>query len=319
MRTGRKIAIIVTSWALVLTQAVPAAWAAGSGKGAEKSDQKTSAQQKAQELKGSEALETEQPETECQSSDDGSTAPADGTTTSTCGPKANVNLTDLGKAVEHNPKADASGQLVPGTAGSITDGATDTGTATADATAVDTQQVKSEHIAKVKADSRVQAKTDRAKGEKGAYLVYVNGERLNLTPLEHNGRTLVPFRVLSEFLGATVSWEQSTHSITMVKGDTTVTFSLGSTTATVNGETVELQVAPELVNDSTTFVPLRFIAEALGADVDYDAETGAITVITTPAAPADGTTTAPADGTTTAPADGTTTAPATGTTSGTGN
>jgi opacity protein-like surface antigen len=234
--------------------------------------------------------------------------PADDEDESACSPpsrgskgKANVNLTGKGKAAEHNPNVGADGQLNPGQASGKT-------------TDAEAEAAKAEKVASVKAESRTKAKDERAKGEKGAYLVYVNGEKLNLTPIARNGRTLVPFRVLAEYLGAEVSWEPSTSTVTMVKDGHTVVLSIGSNVAYVDGQPVELQAAPEL-NESRTFVPLRFIAEALGADVDYDPETGAITVITLPGQepatpPAEDPATPPADGeegdddTTTPPADG---------------
>ncbi|MFZ5814253.1 MAG: copper amine oxidase N-terminal domain-containing protein [Bacillota bacterium] len=136
-------------------------------------------------------------------------------------------------------------------------------------------------VAQKKEEARAHARSARANGEKGAYLVYVNGERLNLTPMARGGRTLVPFRHLAEFLGATVEWEPSTRTVTMTKGDQTVVLTIGESTALVNGQEVQLDVSADIF-EGRTFVPLRFIAEALGADVDYDPETGAITVITLP-------------------------------------
>ncbi|HYG59679.1 MAG TPA: copper amine oxidase N-terminal domain-containing protein, partial [Symbiobacteriaceae bacterium] len=138
-------------------------------------------------------------------------------------PKAKVNLSGKGKSAQRNPNVDASGNLVPGAVSKLT------------------PEEKAARIAEVKASSREMAKAERAKGEGGAYLVYVNGERLNLTPVARSGRTLVPFRKLAEHLGATVDWEPSTRTVIMVKGDTRVEISIGATTAMVNGEVVEVQ------------------------------------------------------------------------------
>ena len=54
-----------------------------------------------------------------------------------------------------------------------------------------------------------------------------------------------------------------------------IVMQLGSKTAVVNGETVELLQAPQAKN-GVTQVPLRFVAEALGCKVDYDAKTKGI-------------------------------------------
>ncbi|MCI8336673.1 MAG: copper amine oxidase N-terminal domain-containing protein [Peptococcaceae bacterium] len=47
-----------------------------------------------------------------------------------------------------------------------------------------------------------------------------------------------------------------------------ITMKIGEKTATVNGKQMQLDVAPFTKNDRT-MVPIRFVAEALGANVDY--------------------------------------------------
>ncbi|HYF78669.1 MAG TPA: stalk domain-containing protein, partial [Symbiobacteriaceae bacterium] len=237
----------------------------------------------ATEAPATEEPATEEPATETPADEDTETEePADPCAPPAETPGNGVNLTGRGKSAEKNPNVDADGNLIPGAASGKTESGDETEAADEaegdEATAG--EEVKTAKIAKVKANSRAQAKAERANGEKGAYLVYVNGERLNLTPLARNGSTLVPFRRLAEFLGATVTWEPEGQKVIMEKGDSKVEITIGSATAVVDGETVEMPVPTELVEGST-FVPLRFIATALGADVDYDAETGAITVITT--------------------------------------
>ncbi|SFH80280.1 Copper amine oxidase N-terminal domain-containing protein [Tindallia magadiensis] len=51
---------------------------------------------------------------------------------------------------------------------------------------------------------------------------------------------------------------------------TTIQLHPNNTTATINGEEVILDVAPYLSDDNRTLTPLRFIAEALGAEVTWD-------------------------------------------------
>jgi len=60
-------------------------------------------------------------------------------------------------------------------------------------------------------------------------------------------------------------------------GTTTIVLAIGSTTATVNGTSVGLDVAPEILG-GRTFVPIRFIAETFGADVKWLAEAQNITI-----------------------------------------
>ena len=52
---------------------------------------------------------------------------------------------------------------------------------------------------------------------------------------------------------------------------------LGSKNATVGGQAYKLDVAPLLLN-GTTYLPLRFVTEAMGAQVDWDAGLKRVTV-----------------------------------------
>ncbi|MDR0916544.1 MAG: copper amine oxidase N-terminal domain-containing protein [Oscillospiraceae bacterium] len=103
----------------------------------------------------------------------------------------------------------------------------------------------------------------------GVLLEYPSGVR----PQLFSSRTFVPFRDLFETLGAVVSFDDATHIITAVRGDTTISFSQTGKEITVvkNGvtSTVLSDVAPRTVN-SRVLVPVRFVAQALGANVGWD-------------------------------------------------
>lgn len=88
-------------------------------------------------------------------------------------------------------------------------------------------------------------------------------------------RTMVPFRVLGETFGATVNWDQDAQTVTYTLGDTELTMTIGEETYTVNGDEKTMDTAPVLSGDRT-YVPVRFVAEALGYTVVplQDAETG---------------------------------------------
>jgi len=109
--------------------------------------------------------------------------------------------------------------------------------------------------------------------------VLLNGSELSfdVPPQTVDGRTLVPLRAIFEALGAEVNWNDSTQTITGTKGDTTVVLPLGSTTPTVNGQTVTIDV-PAMVQNGRTLVPLRFVAEALGVVVDWNPSTRTVTI-----------------------------------------
>ena len=92
-------------------------------------------------------------------------------------------------------------------------------------------------------------------------------------PVIKSGRTLIPVRAVTETLGASVEWDQEANAVTIIKGETTLVIMLGTYEYTVNGEAKAFDVPAQLISNRT-FVPLRYIAEELGMDVNYDSETG---------------------------------------------
>jgi len=99
----------------------------------------------------------------------------------------------------------------------------------------------------------------------------------DVPPQVTDGRTLVPLRAIFEALGAEVHWNPETQVVTGTKGNTTVVLPIGSTTPTVNGQTVTIDVPGTVVN-GRTLVPLRFVAESFGVNVNWNAETRVITI-----------------------------------------
>lgn len=110
--------------------------------------------------------------------------------------------------------------------------------------------------------------------------VRVNGTKLNLAVPARvvNDRTMAHVRAVAEALGATVTWDQANQRVTLVEGGTTIVLTIGSTTALVNGQPRTLDAAPFIVDDRTQ-VPLRFVAENLGATVSWDEESRTASVI----------------------------------------
>ncbi|HEY3366972.1 MAG TPA: stalk domain-containing protein [Symbiobacteriaceae bacterium] len=99
-------------------------------------------------------------------------------------------------------------------------------------------------------------------------------------------RNLVPLRAVSDAVGATLLWDATTQGITLTLGSRVVHLQVGSADATVTegGTTLPVTLAvPALLYDSRTYVPVRFVAEGLGCDVQYDAAARIIHV-TPPAA-----------------------------------
>ena len=111
--------------------------------------------------------------------------------------------------------------------------------------------------------------------------VTIDGKAQNydVMPVIENGRTLVPMRAIFESLGAVVSWDDATKTVFGTKGDMIVVLQIGNKTAHVNGEAKELDAAP-INRNSRTLLPVRFLAENLGADVTWNDATKTATLKT---------------------------------------
>ncbi|WP_326152802.1 stalk domain-containing protein [Schinkia azotoformans] len=109
--------------------------------------------------------------------------------------------------------------------------------------------------------------------------VFINGAKQTYEqpPLIENGTTLVPLRGIFESLNATVTYDSKTRVIQSQKEATKVTLTLGSKVATVNGKSETLAVPAKAIN-GRTLVPLRFVSQALGAVVNWDATNKKITI-----------------------------------------
>ena len=110
--------------------------------------------------------------------------------------------------------------------------------------------------------------------------VTLNGNQLSfdVSPTIENGRTLVPLRTIFEALGANIDWDDATNTVTANKADINVRLQIGAQTAYKNGGPVNLDVPAKIISDRT-MVPLRFVSEALGADVNWDANTQTIAIV----------------------------------------
>lgn len=91
--------------------------------------------------------------------------------------------------------------------------------------------------------------------------------------------TMVPLRVISENLGAHVTWSSTAKSATIQKDEHELVLVLGSKIARVDGSEIALDVSVENVN-GRTMVPLRFVSEQLGLSVVWSSVAKTITLTT---------------------------------------
>ncbi len=108
--------------------------------------------------------------------------------------------------------------------------------------------------------------------------VTLNGAPISLSPppITRAGRVFVPLRGVFERLGASVVYDNGT--INAQGHGHSVSLHIGSNDATVDGQQQQVDVAPFIVGDST-YVPLRFVSQALGAHVGYDASSKVVSLL----------------------------------------
>jgi hypothetical protein len=107
----------------------------------------------------------------------------------------------------------------------------------------------------------------------GSPSAYINGKRIQLDapPFIEAGRTLVPLRFIGEAFGANVVWISELNKAVIKLDQNTIEVTIGSKIAFINGKEHLLDVAPK-ISQGRTFVPLRFIGEAFGASMVWEAE-----------------------------------------------
>ena len=106
----------------------------------------------------------------------------------------------------------------------------------------------------------------------------VNGKSLDLplSPIIFNDRALVPVREIFEEVGSLVAYDGNTQSIEISNDDSYVRLKINDNTAYVNGKKKAIpdNVVPKLITkvggQTKTMVPVRFISETIGMDVDFD-------------------------------------------------
>ena len=111
--------------------------------------------------------------------------------------------------------------------------------------------------------------------------VVLNGEQLHfdVPPQIINNRTMVPMRVIFEALGAEVTWDAKTQTVTAIKDGTIIKTTINSKEMYINGTKNTMDVAPVVV-ENRTLVPVRFVSEALDCEVIWDGSTWTVYILT---------------------------------------
>lgn len=119
--------------------------------------------------------------------------------------------------------------------------------------------------------------------------VKVNGKNINFDSppyINKESRTMVPIRFISEELGGSVGWVPAEKKVVIKRQGQEILLWIGKRQAQINNQIVEMDTQAELVN-GRTMVPLRFISESFGAQVQYVASERMVVITTITEVPGD--------------------------------
>ena len=110
--------------------------------------------------------------------------------------------------------------------------------------------------------------------------VLINNQALivPVNPVIEQERTLVPLRAIFEALGVNVDWDQKTKTVTGTRDDKIIKLQIDNKIASINGTNITLDVPARIINEST-LVPVRFIAESLGAHVTWNQQNQTVLIL----------------------------------------
>lgn len=81
---------------------------------------------------------------------------------------------------------------------------------------------------------------------------------------------MVPIRIITETLDGKIDWNEQTQTITLMVNGEKISMKVGQ-------QLIGFDAAPVILNDRT-YVPIRYVAEKLGANVEWIAATQQIII-----------------------------------------
>ena len=127
-----------------------------------------------------------------------------------------------------------------------------------------------------------------AQSTNATVLVFGQKVSFDVQPVLDNGRILVPVRQIAEALGADVTFDKQSGTVTLQKGSYTISLGIGNQTATktvipsgvyteLDTDTLSLDVPAKII-DGRTMVPVRFVAESFDIDVNWNSKTRTVNI-----------------------------------------
>lgn len=130
------------------------------------------------------------------------------------------------------------------------------------------------------AEGNVSAQTVTLSIGKGTMTVGDKEVALDAAPFieASTGRTYLPLRAIANAIGAnSVEWDNASRSATVIKGGLVAQMTIGQNAYVLNGAKIGMDGKAQIVKERT-FLPIRALGNALGAQVDWDAATQTVTI-----------------------------------------
>ena len=111
--------------------------------------------------------------------------------------------------------------------------------------------------------------------------VLLNGTPLQLDEASFviNNEVMVPVRDIFEAMGATLEWDEDTQSVTCTTYNANVVFVIGSQTAVLNGDSIQMDQAAQTITDRT-MIPICFMSDYPGVKLTWDDKKQTVNIIT---------------------------------------
>lgn len=100
------------------------------------------------------------------------------------------------------------------------------------------------------------------------YTVNGQAKKMDAKPFISNSRTLVPLRFIIEAIGGDVAWDGDSRVVTVNSKGKNIILPIDSKKITVDGKEIAIDQAA-IIKGDRTYVPIRFVAENLGMNVNY--------------------------------------------------
>ncbi|SUB74438.1 stalk domain-containing protein [Peptoniphilus indolicus] len=110
------------------------------------------------------------------------------------------------------------------------------------------------------------------------YSINSEKKKMDTVPFVQDSRTLVPVRFVAEAIGAQVEWDAENQIVKITNNDSVMTLKVGENNYSLNDKTSEMDTK-SIIKDSRTFIPIRFVAEALGLYVEYNDTDKIVTLV----------------------------------------